>query len=144
MLKVFPFLLALIILLAPFGFVLAALGAPCCDVGDCDAGEDCQCEPDCPDKEGICGPEGNVVLCPPTSIRSIDTLIENITNWIFYIALILAPLMILIGAFMYLTSAGDPNKVNKANSLIKWTIIGFAIILGGRAIVSLIRYLLGV
>ena len=150
--KFFAVLILSIILFSQASFVLA-LGEICCDDTDCESGESCQCEPstDCEitdgkvteGKAGICGPTGSVVFCPPSKYTSISALIEGITNWIFYIAIILAPLMIVIGAFMFMTSAGDPTKVQTAKKLIIWTVIGLAIILFSKGLIALIRFILG-
>ena len=153
--KIFSIFIISIILLTPLGLVLANTGAPCCESSDCSGGEECHCKEanqSCTfasgeitaGKGGICGPMGNIVICPPTKYREIGDIIEGLTNWIFYLAVILAPLMIIIGAFMYMTSASNPEKVKKATALIKWSIIGLVIILAGKAIISLIKYILGV
>jgi len=88
-------------------------------------------------------PSGKTCFCSPISYTSIEALIEGVTNWIFYIGIVLAPLMIVIAAFMFMTSAGDPNKVQRAKQIIIWTCIGLAIILFSRGIIALIRYMLG-
>ena len=150
--KFLAVLILSIILFSQVGSVLA-IGEICCSDGDCTAGEECLCEPspDCAitdgrvtvGKSGICGRSGSIIICPPSRYTSIEALIESITNWIFYVGIVLAPLMILIGAFIFMTSAGDPNKVQTAKKIIIWTVIGFAIILFSKGLISLIKYILG-
>ncbi|GAI20335.1 unnamed protein product, partial [marine sediment metagenome] len=50
---------------------------------------------------------------------------------------------IIIAGFYWLTAAGDPKKVKTALDIIKWTVIGFAIILFARGLVAIIRHVLG-
>ena len=154
--KFLAVLILSIILFSQAGFVLADEGDLCCSDGDC-GGLKCFCIPDPPDPDcdvttdpgnptgqwGTCHSAGSVVICSPLKYRSISAVIESITNWIFYIAIVLAPLMIIIGAFMFMTSAGDPTKVQTAKKLIIWTVIGFAIILFSKGLISLIRTILG-
>jgi len=70
-----------------------------------------------------------ITLENPLKYSSIEEIIDRVSDWIFYLGLVLVPLMIVIGAFMMLTSAGEPGRVKKGKSLIMWTLIGFAIIL---------------
>lgn len=148
-----------IILLLSAQMVFAYTGQPCCKSGvaECDgSNEECHClpnpiDPDCDVSDsnnlkgdwGICGPKGTVILCPASKIPSFSILVNNIVKWIFYIAIIVAPIMILIAAFMLMTSSGDPTKTAKARAVIIWTCVGLAIILFARGIIAIIRYILG-
>jgi uncharacterized membrane protein len=80
----------------------------------------------------------------PLRYNSVEEIINAIINWFFYIAIVLVPLIIVIGAFIILTSAGDSGKVKKGKSLIVWSLIGFAIILFSKGIISLIKSIIGV
>ncbi|RLC40375.1 MAG: hypothetical protein DRH33_00250 [Candidatus Nealsonbacteria bacterium] len=84
-----------------------------------------------------------ITIEPPISATSIPALVDRITNWTFYIGIILAPLMILVGAFYFMTAAGDPNRVETGKKIIFWTIVGLAIILLSRMIIGIIRSILG-
>ena len=158
--KVFPILILSIILLSPLGIVLAT-GEPCCLDGHCSkSGERCiPCEDDLTGcegeldsdsdwvvtagKGGVCGPLGSVVICSPTKYREIGDIIEGITNWISWIIIAISPLMIGIGAFVFITAVGDPNKVAKAKKIILWSIVGLAIAVFGKGLISFIIYILG-
>jgi len=87
--------------------------------------------------------DGTTVLENPLNIDSIEDLIQNIVDWIFKIALIVAPLMIIIGAFIFLTSGGNMEKVTQGKNIIKWSVIGLAIIVGSKAIIALIKNIIG-
>ncbi len=84
------------------------------------------------------------VLRNPLQVNSIEEIIAAISNYIFYISIVGAPLGILIGAFMILFSAGDPGKVDKGRKIILWTVVGFAIILFSRGILSVIKSVLAI
>ena len=75
---------------------------------------------------------------------TIWTVLDKIINGIFYLSLPIGALMIVIAAFYLLTSAGDPAKVSTAKSIILWTIVGIIVIFLSKAIVELLRNILGV
>lgn len=50
-------------------------------------------------------------------------------------------IMIVIGAFNYLTSFGNPEKVKKAQGTIKMAVIGFILFLGSYLILNIIDIL---
>jgi len=70
-------------------------------------------------------------------------MVYYVTDWIFYIIIIGAGIMILYAAFLYLLAQGDPTSVGKANKLIIFAIIGLVIALMARAIPSAVRYIVG-
>ena len=87
---------------------------------------------------GVCAPEDDVVLCPFTRYCKLEQILEAVINWVFYFALVIAPLMIILGAFLFLTSAGDPAKTTKAKSIIIWAVVGLGVILFSKVIYSII------
>lgn len=72
------------------------------------------------------------------------SIINRALNYIFWLSLIIAPLFILIGAFMFATAAGVTEKVQQAKKLILWALIGLAIASSGKFIFSFITHLLGI
>ncbi len=69
---------------------------------------------------------------------TFEELIDAITDFIFWVTIAIAPIMIIVAAFYFLTSGGNPEKVSKAKKIILFTIIGLIIILLGKGIVAII------
>ncbi len=69
--------------------------------------------------------------------------VHHITNWIFYIIMIVVMVMILAGAFMFLTSSGDTDKTKKATKTITFAVIGMVVALLARAIPAAVRFMTG-
>jgi NADH:ubiquinone oxidoreductase subunit 4 (subunit M) len=70
-------------------------------------------------------------------------LLDAIYNFIFWVAIALVPIMIIVAAYFFLTSGGDPEKVRTAKRIIFWTFIGLIIVLLGEGIIAVIKQLLG-
>jgi len=70
---------------------------------------------------------------------SIPECIEKIISFIFWIAVGIVPIIIIIAGFLFLTSGGDPEKTRTAKRIIFWAVIGLAIILFAKGIISLIK-----
>lgn len=85
-----------------------------------------------------------IVIQPPIEHRTFTDLIGAIINFIFGIALVVAPLMIIIGAFYFLASGGDPKNIETGKKIIIYTLIGFVIILLANGLVDLLRNILRV
>jgi len=84
----------------------------------------------------------DVTIKPPTDYSSVEEVIGSIVNWVFKIALVVAPLMIMIGGFYLITAAGDPEKVNTGKKIITWTIVGIFVVLLATSVRSVIEGLL--
>ena len=78
-------------------------------------------------------------LINPLACDTIPECIEKIINFIFWVALAIVPIIIIIAGFLFLTSGGDPEKVRTAKRMIFWAVIGLAIILFAKGIISLIK-----
>ena len=86
--------------------------------------------------------QGEVEIESPLRVKTIPELIDRIVQYIFWIAMVLAPLMILVGAFYFMTAAGDPKRIETGKKVILWTIVGLAVILFSRGIIAVIRSIL--
>ncbi len=69
--------------------------------------------------------------------------IHYVINWIFYLLLIAVMVMVLYGAFIFLTSSGDPTKTSKATKTITFAVIGMIIALLARAVPAAVIYITG-
>lgn len=91
--------------------------------------------------------EANAVLINfpnPLEYDTFGELVDAIIRFIFYIAVVITPLMIIIGAFYLLTAAGDPKRVGTGKTIIIYTLIGLALILLARAVIGMIEKIIGV
>jgi hypothetical protein len=78
----------------------------------------------------------------PFEDLTFEKLIENIINFIFWVAMAIAPIMIIVAAFYFLTSGGNPEKVSTAKKIIFYTIIGLIIIFLAKGIPAIIRQII--
>ncbi|MDD5433205.1 MAG: pilin [Candidatus Pacebacteria bacterium] len=91
---------------------------------------------------GQCQYSGEITFCPGSEKKEVGDLVNEVMKWVLILGLTVAPLMILLGGFMLFTAGGDPKATDKAKQVIKWAVIGLAIILFARAFVSILRYLI--
>jgi|GEM_PF-3298205 len=68
----------------------------------------------------------------------IDFLCNTVLSWIFTAAIIFSILMVLIAAFRYMTSSGDPAKVKLASNTLVFTAIGIAVAILARTLPILV------
>lgn len=73
---------------------------------------------------------------------TFEKLIENIINFIFWVAIAIVPIIIIIAAYLFLTSGGNPKKVSSAKRIIFYTIIGLIILFLAKGIPGIIRQLI--
>ena len=61
---------------------------------------------------------------PQINAAMIDNLVQNVTKWVLPIAGLLAFLFVVYGGYMWMMSAGDPDKVKRAQGILQWAVIG--------------------
>jgi hypothetical protein len=116
-----------------------------CDLdGDVCTGDRCV-SPDggltseCLPGSNICGgivPCGRMVNDPNTSWDDTDEcnfchgviVLDQTMDFLLKIASAIAMLALIITGFLFITSAGNPEKMNNAKTTLKWVIVGFLII----------------
>lgn len=83
---------------------------------------------------------------PPPGIRSFEGIInvmDTVIRWLFTILLIVAVIMIIYAAFLYLTAGGDEEKVGKAHKYIINAVIALAVAFLAQGVSFVVAQLLG-
>jgi len=71
------------------------------------------------------------------------TIVDRIIELTFTISVVVAPLMIALGALLFATAGGSVERVSQAKKIIIWTIIGFVVVLLARGIIEIVRNIFG-
>ncbi|MCH7828746.1 hypothetical protein IH982_02720 [Patescibacteria group bacterium] len=75
----------------------------------------------------------------PISSETLQELLENVLNFLFGIAVVVLPIIILYGGILLLTAGGAPEKILRARTILLWAVIAFAIILLARGLPAILR-----
>lgn len=78
----------------------------------------------------------------PLQHGTLEELAEAIIDFVFNLALVLAPLIIIIGGFYIVTAGGNPEKVKTGKDIIIYALVGILIILTSKGIVAVITSLI--
>lgn len=85
-----------------------------------------------------------VTIDNPLAADSFTELMDAIINIIFYLAIAVAPIMIIVAGFYFITAAGEPEKINTAKKMILWTLIGLLIVFLAKALIVFFGEMFGV
>jgi hypothetical protein len=66
-------------------------------------------------------------------------ILDKITDFLFWIALAIAPIAAIVAAVYFLTAGGDPQKINTAKQIILYTFIGVLVAFSAQAIVGIVK-----
>jgi hypothetical protein len=81
-----------------------------------------------------------IILVPfLASADAVTSTIESVTDWIVTISLGLATLMYIVGGFLWMSDAGNAERVKTAKSIIVSTTIGLVIILMAKGMISIVQ-----
>ena len=69
-------------------------------------------------------------------------ILNTVAGWLFTILFALAVVMIIYAAFLYLTAAGSPDRINSAKSILIYAIVAIVIALVAGGIPTLIEGIL--
>lgn len=76
--------------------------------------------------------------CSGTSSSTVTTIVVNVINAVIGIAGLIAVVYVVVGGVQYMTSTGDPGKVEKARKTIIYAVIGMIICVLSFAIVNFV------
>jgi len=87
---------------------------------------------------------GMILFKPPwVGVGEVKDIVDAIFDFIFWVTLIIVPLIVLVAAFIFVTAAGNSERVNTAKRLILYTAIGLGVIILSRALIGVIREIFG-
>jgi len=75
--------------------------------------------------------------------QNVMSVLNNITNWLFAILLVIAAIAIIIAAFKFVTAQGDPEAVKSARQFVLYALIGVLVGILARGLVSLVGRIAG-
>lgn len=75
---------------------------------------------------------------------NFDDMLTRVLSWLWPLSLVLAVLIIIIGAYFMIASGGDPQKFAMGRKIVVYALIGVAIVTIARGIVELVRLILGI
>ena len=67
---------------------------------------------------------------------TLSQIATNVLNFLLSIVGILAIIMLVVGGIMYLTAAGDEDRIDSGKKIVKYSIIGIVVALAALVIVS--------
>lgn len=89
-------------------------------------------------------PANTICIKNPLCAQSFEELINSIIDGLWTISLVLVPMMIIIAGYFFVTSTGDPEKINTAKKMILYALIGFLIITCAKGIIQFLQEVLQV
>ena len=88
------------------------------------------------------GGGSTVPLENPISSTSLTGVLENILNFLFGLAIVILPIIIIYSGILLIGAGGNPEKISKGRTILLWAVIAFAIILLARGLPTVLRNLL--
>lgn len=90
-----------------------------------------------------CGAAAQSALCTDKSktgnpLTGSNGLLHKATQIVAVVTGSVAVIIIIVGGFMYITSGGDPQKVNNAKNAIVYAAIGLVIIVAAQFIITFV------
>jgi len=80
-----------------------------------------------------------IVIPNPLTATTFEELNDGIINFIFYIGMLIAPIMFIFSGIFFITATGDPEKIQRAKNMIWWTVIGLVIVIMAKGIIEVIQ-----
>jgi hypothetical protein len=90
------------------------------------------------------GISGGFYFDNPLGNRTLEDIVDALTDLLFKIAVVMVPLFIIYAAFLIVTAGGNPEQASKGRKIIVWASLGFAVVLLARGLFDLVLGLLGV
>ena len=78
-----------------------------------------------------------------SSCSDLSCPVSAVANFLFTIAIPLCGIMILVGGFQMMTSAGDPEKFSTGKKTLLYAVVGFIVVLLSGSVAKLIQSAFG-
>jgi hypothetical protein len=94
----------------------------------------------CPSSTQDCEYKNATYTCATCCL--LDTIF-TITDWVFYLVLSVAIILVIWGAYQIMTAGGAPDKIKSGRDFILWSIVGLIVALLAKSIPSIARTIIG-
>ncbi len=98
-------------------------------------------DPDDPDEETDCSKKAGTESCNVEVCCLMDK-VYTIADWIFVILLVVAGMFVIWGAFDFVLSKGDPEKITSARNKLIWALVGVIVAFISRGLVRIITQII--
>ncbi len=78
-----------------------------------------------------------------TPDQLIDNVICEVAFWMWYILMALVILLVLVAAYKYMTSSGDPTKVSEATKMLTYAVVGLVVALLAKSVPLIVLNIFG-
>ena len=96
----------------------------------------------CP--QGTHGSAGAYVDIPEwAGLCTLDGIM-TFAEWIMWLALIITGLALVMAGVIFMTSAGNAERLGKAKKIFYWSFLGILIAVGAKFLPAIARYFIGV
>ena len=85
-----------------------------------------------------------VTIDNPLKYDTFQDIVNAIIGFLWILVPTVATVMFVIAGFLFVTSAGDPNRVATAKKMMLYTAIGLAIVLLASGLIKVLQSVLGV
>jgi len=88
------------------------------------------------------GSVGAVAIGNPLGTESLTDLLENVYNYVVDFAIAIASIVIVWAGYLFLSSEGDKEKIEKAKRLLTWAVVGLVVCILAKGIALVIKNIL--
>jgi TRAP-type C4-dicarboxylate transport system permease small subunit len=68
-------------------------------------------------------------MAEPKKIEALFDNIDSLLDYLIPFAILAAIIFVIVGGYMWISSTGNPDKVNQAQGTLTWAIIGLIFVL---------------
>lgn len=86
----------------------------------------------------------DITIVNPLKYSTLQDLVNAIIDFIYTISLALVPIMIIIGAYYFVTAGGDAKQIQTGKDIVFWTCVGFVVILLAKGLIKLLQDIVGI
>ncbi len=88
--------------------------------------------------------EAQGVKIDPPFEGDLQDLVNRVVLFVQRLAFYIAPILFIVAGVMYYLAGGNPEQAKKATDMVKWTLIGVAVVIIASSIQSLVTNFMGV
>ena len=88
------------------------------------------------------GPNQTIEIPDPLGGEGFEAIVQKLIIFLTQISIPIVAIMIIIGGIYLMTAGGDEGKILKGKDIIKYAVIGFAVVLSANGVIFIIRDIL--